>query len=211
MPASDSDSPLVLLVDADAQARREVAAHLRDAGFRTLEASTGSDGLLAARRERPSVAILDVRLPELSGYELCMELRDDLGEQLAIVLVSADRLEDFDRVAAFAVGADEYLPKPVHAGELLGRLRRLSIRAASRVTTPRRLASLTRREKQVLSLLAGGLIQREIAGRLVLSDKTVGNYIQSVMSKLNVHSRAQAVALAYQGGLVEPPPADVDR
>jgi DNA-binding NarL/FixJ family response regulator len=203
MPASESASPVVLLVDEDVEARGAIAEHLRDAGFRTLEAGTGHDGLDVARRERPSVVVLDLRLPEVSGYELCLELRDEFGEQLGIVLVSADRVEDLDRVAGFAVGADECLAKPVHAGELLGRLRRLSIRSAD-VTPLRRLTDLTCREKQVLSLLADGLIQREIARRLVLSDRTVGNHIQNVMAKLNVHSRAQAVALAYRAGLMKP-------
>ena len=121
-----------------------------------------------------------------------------------MIIVSHDRLSRHDRVAALLIGADDYLAKPVDPDELLARLRRLLARA--RVPTvvgrgePRN--GLTDREVQVLQLLASGLSPGAIAEQLVISRKTVASHLQNVMSKLRVHSQAQAVAEAYRLGVV---------
>jgi DNA-binding NarL/FixJ family response regulator len=146
--------------------------------------------------------LLEVNLPEASGYEVCHELRQKHGDGLPIVFVSGDRTTSADRVAGLLVGADDYLPKPTDPDELVARVRRLVARAAAPPETPRSgPAELTRRELEVLRLLADGLDQDAIAEQLVISGATVATHIQRVLKKLGVHSRAQAVALAYQEGL----------
>ena len=186
----------VLVVDDDAPFRAYVRGVLEESGYRVVEAEDGFAGLAAVRASRPSAVLLDVNMPRLSGYEVCRSLREEHGPDLPIVFVSGERTESFDRVAGLTIGADDYLAKPFAADELLARLRSV-LRRAGRAEAAGS-TTLTRRELEVLRLLADGLDQAEIAERLVISPKTVGTHIERVLSKLGAHSRAEAVALAYR-------------
>src|SRR5712691_9559957 len=115
----------ILIIDPDPDARALISAALECVGLLTLEASTGEEGLAAAHRELPSVVVLDVTLPRLSGYELCRELRESFGERLGIIFVSAERTSPLDRLAGLSLGSDDYFAKPVNEGELITRVRRL--------------------------------------------------------------------------------------
>lgn len=198
----------VLVVDDDAGFRHLVGTLLRRAGYRTVPAADAYEALVAAREERPEVVVLDVRLPDVGGYEVCRQLRDEFGEQLPILFVSGDRTEAADRVAGLLIGGDDYLVKPFDPDELLARVRRMVTRSGALVARPETasrptLFALTPRERQVLELLAQGLDGTAIAAELVLSPKTVSTHIQHILAKLGVHSRAQAVALAHGAGLVD--------
>ena len=118
------DCGTVLVVDADDVWRSATAALLTRVGHDTIGAATAADALELARRERPSLVVLDVALPDLDGYEVCRELRDVYGDKLPIILVSADRNEPHDCIAALLIGADDYLAKPYNPGELLARVHR---------------------------------------------------------------------------------------
>ena len=161
--------------------------------------SSGEAALAAAREERPDLAVLDVNLPGLSGYEVCRALRELYGPTLPIVFVSGARTEPYDRVAGLLLGADDYLVKPFAPDELLARVRALLRRAAGERP---RASRLTAREQQVLQLLAEGLSQRDISDSLVISPRTAGKHIERILEKLEVRSRAQAVAVAYRDDLV---------
>ena len=133
-----------------------------------------------------------------------------------MILVSACQTDAFDRTAGLMLGADDYVSKPLDAGELMARvkrsLRRVSAtrersweRKRARARTRRATAGgLSPREREILGLLAEGRTQGQIATELVISSKTVATHIQHILSKLGVHTRAQAVALAFRRGLVEP-------
>ena len=108
---------------------------LAQAGFEPLEAATGTEALECATRERPGLVVLDVRLPDLSGYEVCRELRDRLGASVPVMFVSGERIESFDRVAGLLVGGDDYLVKPFELDELVARARRLVERPARSTQT----------------------------------------------------------------------------
>src|SRR5439155_884364 len=151
------------------------------------------------RRDVPQLVILDVRLPDVSGYEICRELRDEFGNRLSIVFMSGERTERLDLAAGLLVGADDYLVKPFSTDELLARVR---VRLPPAPETPPLPSDLTKRELEVLRLLSEGLSQKEIAVSLVISSKTVAAHIQHVLGKLGVHSRTQAVAQAYRRGLL---------
>ncbi len=160
---------------------------------------SGEAALEVAREERPDLAILDVNLPGLSGYEVCRALRELYGPTLPIVFVSGARTEPYDRVAGLLLGADDYLVKPFAPDELLARVRALLRRAAGERP---RASRLTAREQQVLQLLAEGHSQRDISDTLVISPRTAGKHIERILEKLEVRSRAQAVAVAYRDDLV---------
>lgn len=200
MPDQPKREGPILVVDDDAGCRAMIREVLGRAGYRLHEAASAEEARALVLEERPSLAILDVRLPGLSGYEACRELRDQFGPELPIVFVSGARTESFDRVAGLLIGADDYVTKPFAPDELLARVRVLLRRTA--VPISERLAALTKRELEVLRLLAEGLEQSEIARRLVISPKTVATHIEHILSKLGVHSRAQAVALAYRDELL---------
>ena len=176
-------------------------------GYETRQAQNGREALEAARQAQPALVLLDVNLAEVSGYEVCRQLRERFGDDIGIIFLSGDRTEPYDRAAGLLLGADDYIVKPFDEGELLARVRS----ALRHSVLPPNNASegdlgdvaLTTREREVLKLLARGVTQAQIAEQLFISSKTVGGHIQRILEKLGVHSRAQAVALAHERGLVD--------
>jgi two-component system, OmpR family, response regulator len=179
MAGDRSELGNVLVVDDDAGFRELVAGILGRAGYMTTEAASGEEALEAARREQPDVVLLDVRLPGLSGHEVCRKLRNEIEETLPVLFVSGERVESFDRVAGFLVGGDDYLVKPFAPGELLERVRALVRRA-------RGPATLTSREREVVSLLREGLGAEEIGDRLGAAPETVRHQIEEIFEKVGV-------------------------
>lgn len=196
----------VLVVGNDPAFRAPIVRLLKRASFALVEAADGRRALKLAAGDPPAAVVLDIALPDIHGFEVCRELRELHGEGVAIVLVSGDQVEAHDRIAGLLIGADEYLVKPVDEAELLARLRRLLARsngrASSFVARAESSNGLTARELEVLVLLVQGLSAAEIATKLVISPKTVSSHLQHVMAKLGVHSRAQAVARAYEVGMI---------
>src|SRR5688500_14674301 len=178
----------LLVVDDDAPFRAFMRALLEGAGYAAEDAASGDAALLAVRDRPPAAVLLDVSLPGLSGYEVCRAIRQDHRLDVRVVFVSGERTESFDRVAGLLIGADEYVTKPFAPDELLARLRSVLRRSGPRAAK----GGLSRRELEVLTLLAEGLRQPEIAARLVISPKTVGTHIERILGKLDAHSRAQA-------------------
>jgi DNA-binding NarL/FixJ family response regulator len=189
----------VLVVDDDELFVRSTRALLEEAGYRTLGATTGEEGLRLAREHGPSVVLLDIQLPKLNGYEVCRALRDEFGRSIGIAFVSGSRTDSVDVSSGLLVGADDYLVKPCNPSELVARVAALMRRVQPNGLNSRRL---TRREVEVLRLLSDGLQQRDIAGELSISPKTVAIHIEHILGKLHVHSRAQAVATAYRENLL---------
>jgi DNA-binding NarL/FixJ family response regulator len=198
--AQGKQTATILIAEDDASFASFIADVLVAAGLEAIVASDGARALELARERRPTAAVLDVNLPRLSGYEVCRGLRELYGESLPILFLSGVRMESYDRVAGLLIGADDYLVKPFAPDELLTRLSSL-LRRAHAAEAPRP-HDLTKRELEVLHLLAEGLEQGEIAKRLVISPNTVSTHIERILSKLGVRSRAQAVAVAYREALV---------
>lgn len=112
----------VLVVDDEPDIVALVAYHLARAGYRVSTAATGTDGLAAARHERPALIVLDLMLPGLSGYEVLEQLRADAGTQGIPVLMLTARREEQDRIRGLTMGADDYLAKPFAPQELVLRV-----------------------------------------------------------------------------------------
>src|SRR5205823_14272022 len=123
-------------------------------------------------------------------------LRNRYGPSLPIVFLSGERIEQYDRAAGLLIGADDYLFKPVSQDELLARIRTLTARSEYEEIP------LTRREREVIGLLADGLSGREIADRLVISPSTAAKHIEHAVGKLGVRSHTQAVVKAYRLHLI---------
>jgi DNA-binding NarL/FixJ family response regulator len=190
----------VLIADDHAPFRALLTAQLESAGINTIEAEDGQEAIERAREA--DVVLLDVNLPDMSGYTVCRELRAEYGERLPIVFLSGYRTESLDRAAGLLIGGDDYIVKPPDLDELLARVRRLIERSQEHNAAGSAGFGLTRRELEVLQLLGSGKRAPEIAAELGISPKTVSSHVQSIFRKLGVHSRAQAVARAYEHGLV---------
>jgi DNA-binding NarL/FixJ family response regulator len=193
----------VVVVIPDARLRRQTTRLFERAGYPTSDAATGEAALAVTRNQSAALIVLDLDLPDMSGYEVCHELREDLGNGPIIVLLSESPTEPADRIAGLLIGADEYLEKPFDPDELLARSRRMLSRSLPLPATHD--TPLTGRETQVLQLLAEGSAQDAIAKELFISPKTVATHIQRIITKLGVHSRTEAVALAFRDGLIPEP------
>ena len=197
---------IVLIADVDESSRTLLSGVLRNAGYQTLEAETGDEGLELARATAPAAAILEIPLAGLSGYELCAALKVEFGADMPVIFLTGTRTEPYDRVAGLLLGADDYVTKPYVAGELLVRLRNLLHRRAD-PDAPRFARRLTKREHEVLELMAEGLQHDEIGQRLFISPKTVATHVEHILRKLGARGRAQAIAIAYHHRILQLGPA----
>jgi DNA-binding NarL/FixJ family response regulator len=193
----------ILVVDDDRPLRALVCEILEAAGFSPIAAANAEEAYAALNADRPAVVILDVEMPGTSGYELCRRLRAEFGNELGIILLSGSRVESFDRVAGLHLGADDYILKPFIPDELVARVEAVARRLPA-PSPPTHSQNLTKRELEILRLLGDGLDQAEIAQRLVVTPKTVAKHIENINKKLDVHSRAEAVAVAYRDRVIEP-------
>jgi two-component system, NarL family, response regulator DevR len=173
------------------------------------EASTSEEALIRIPLTRPQVAILDVRLPDGSGVEVCREIRSEWPEIVCVMLTSYN--DDEALYAAILAGAAGYVLKQVGVGDLVDDIRRagtgqslldpaVTERVLERLQAgPRldpRIATLTSQERNVLDLIAEGKTNRQIANDLFLAEKTVKNYVSNLLSKLGMERRTQAATFA---------------
>lgn len=173
------------------------------------EAATAHEALALARHSRPQVVVLDVRLPDRLGLQLCEDLRNI--DAHVRILVCSGIADGSVLVEAARQGADGFVSKEAPNTEIVDAVRRVATGAAvvgassadaafrslrSARSASERLASLSSRERQVLSLLAGGRTNREIADALYLSEKTVRNHVSAVLHKLGFRHRTEAALFA---------------
>jgi DNA-binding NarL/FixJ family response regulator len=204
----------ILVVDHDDAVRAAAVYVALRLGYEVRCAEHAELVLERLDEPRPALAIVEVELPgQTSGLELLRVLHAAYGDELPVILVSAERTTPLDHVTGLMIGADDYMAKPFDRGELLARVQR-SLRRTGAPTangsgngngSRNGEVNLSPREREILALLADGQSQKQIAAALVISPKTVATHIQHLLSKLGVHSRAQAVAIAYRLGLVELP------
>jgi two-component system response regulator DevR len=196
----------VFLLDDHEVVRRGITDVLEADGIAVVgEAATAAEALRRIPATSPDVAILDARLPDGSGIDVCREVRSTLPAVRCLILTSYD---DADAVfAAVMGGASGYLLKQIRGTSLVDAVRqvaagrslldpavteRLLARLREGTTTDPRLASLTDREREILSLIADGLTNRQIGDRLFLAEKTVKNYVSGLLAKLGMQRRTQA-------------------
>jgi two-component system phosphate regulon response regulator PhoB len=123
MNAAPSTADRILVVDDETEIVALVAYHLAKTGYRVSTASSGQDALELARRERPSLIVLDLMLPGMSGFDVLEQLRlDESMRDIAVIMLTARR-EEPDRIRGLSLGADDYLTKPFSMSELIARIR----------------------------------------------------------------------------------------
>jgi DNA-binding NarL/FixJ family response regulator len=196
---------VIVVVDPDDQTRAAARAVAERVGSQVVAFDNGADMMEHLATERPLLAVVEVELAgEMNGFEVLGAVHDRFGAHVPVILASGVRISPPDRVAGLMLGADDYVLKPFDSGEFRARL----LRSLARVESPRTAPTgppeglhLSGRERQILALLAAGRDQEEIATELFISSKTVATHIQHLLLKLNVRSRAQAVAAAYRLGV----------
>jgi two-component system, NarL family, response regulator DevR len=197
----------VFLLDDHEIVRRGLADLLEAEDGLTVvgEASTAAEALARIPASRPDVAVLDARLPDGSGIDVCRDIRSSMPEVRCLILTSYD---DNDALfAAVMAGAAGYLLKEIRGSNLVDAIRqvaagkslldpavtgRLLTRLRDGEPQDERLASLTAREREILALITEGMTNKQIGERLFLAEKTVKNYVSGLLAKLGMERRTQA-------------------
>jgi two-component system response regulator DevR len=207
LAAGGGEPITVFLLDDHEIVRRGVADLLNSAPDITVigDAGTAAQALARIPALKPQVAVLDARLPDGSGIDVCRDIRSAMPEVRCLILTSYD---DNDAIfAAVMAGAAGYLLKEIRGTSLLDAIRQVAdgkslldpsvterLLARLRDGTPSdpRMASLSEREREILALIADGLTNRQIGERLFLAEKTVKNYVSALLAKLGMERRTQA-------------------
>jgi two-component system, NarL family, response regulator DevR len=211
--ASSAVGTRIFLVDDHEVIRQGIVALLQaEDGLEVVgEASTASEALVRVTSTVPDVAILDVRLPDGNGVELCRDLRSRFPELRCLMLTSfADHEALVDAIMAGAAG---FVLKEVVGSELVSAIRTVAageslidVKMTSGLLTRLRkqqdevdpLHKLTQRERMLLELIGEGLTNKQIAQRMYLAEKTVKNYVSRLLDKFDMQRRTQAAALAAE-------------
>jgi DNA-binding NarL/FixJ family response regulator len=187
------------------------------------EAANGREAVALARRVRPDVVVMDIRMPEMDGIEATRALAGPgVGDPVKVLILTTFDLDAYV-AEALRAGASGFLLKDSPPEELIHAIRvvasgdallspsvtrrlleKFATQAVGAVATVPGLADLTERELEVLKLVARGLSNAEIAEHLVVGETTVKTHVSRVLSKLDLRDRVQAVVLAYEAGLVQP-------
>ncbi len=198
------------LLDDHEVVRQGVRALLESSGQVTVvgEAATAAEALARVPALHPDVAILDVRIPDGNGIEVCRELRSTVGTNCLMLTSYSDDDALFEAIMA---GASGYVLKQVRGNELLSAVLRVAAgeslldpaitgRVLQRLRSPspqdERLARLTDQERRILALIAEGLTNRQIAAELFLAEKTIKNYVSNLLAKLGMERRTEAAVFA---------------
>lgn len=199
----------VLLVDDHEVVRAGLKTLIESQEDMTVvgEAGTAEDGVRRVGYDEPDVAVLDVRLPDMSGVEACREIRSRFPEVSVLMLTSFADEEAL--MAAILAGASGYVLKRIKSDELIDDIRRVGMgeslldpEMTERLFTRLRegetedplLSRLTKQEKTIVAHIADGLTNRQIAEEMFLAEKTVKNYVSNLLAKMGMSRRSEAAA-----------------
>ena len=173
-----------------------------------VQATDGAQAIEAYAKHRPDVALMDLRMPIKSGTQVIEAIRREFPDARILVLTAYNGDEDIHK--ALAAGARGYLLKSSTGDDLIPAIRAVAVGGnwiprdvASRLAVRRDYETLTAREIEVLREIAKGRANKEIAGRLAISENTVKDHLKNILSKLHVAARTEAVTAAVQRGIIE--------
>jgi DNA-binding NarL/FixJ family response regulator len=186
------------------------------------EAGTGVEGIDVARRHRPDVVLMDIRMPEMDGLEATARIVAELGDAVRVLILTTFEPDEYV-YRALRAGASGFVLKDLPPEQLVVAVRtvadggallapsitrrligRFAAQRAPDTALAGRLESLTAREREVVTAVARGRNNAEIARELYIGAATVKSHVSSVLTKLDLRDRAQLVVFAYEAGLVEP-------
>ncbi len=215
-----SNTVRILIADDHSVVRAGLKALLERQGhFRVIaEAGTGEEAVAKAKETRPNVAVLDIRMPGMSGIEACRQIVEAVEGCQVIILTSY--AEDELLFAAIQAGAAGYVLKRIGDNDLVQAIERVSrgegmldpamtatvfaeMRKASESQNVAAFSELTSQELTVLGFVAQGLTNRQIAVKMFLGEGTIRNYVSSVLAKIGVSNRAEAAAYAVKHNIHE--------
>jgi DNA-binding NarL/FixJ family response regulator len=199
----------ILCVDDHPLMREGIAAIIENEVDMQMveEAATGGEALTLYRQHSPDITLMDLRLPDMSGIDALIAIREEDREARIVVLTTFEGDVEIQR--ALAAGAQGYLLKSMPRKRIIEALRRVA--SGSKCVPPEVAAqlvehmgedSLTRREVEVLQQMAGGNRNRDIADLLFISEETVKGHVKHIMEKLGASDRTQAVAIAVRRGII---------
>jgi DNA-binding NarL/FixJ family response regulator len=172
------------------------------------EASNGREALEQFRTHHPDITLMDLQMPEMSGIDAISAIRGEFPDARIIVLTTY--VGDFQVTRALKAGARGYLLKSMLRQELLQTIRavhagqkRLSAEVAAEIAEHGTDDALTPREIDVLRLIANGNTNKEIAGKLSLTEETVKGHVKNILAKLGVNDRTHAVTIALKRGIID--------
>jgi FixJ family two-component response regulator len=201
--------PIVFVVDDESAVGVSIKRLLHSVGLEARHFTSASEFLRAKRPDAPGCIVLDVRLPDLSGLDLQQELAK-ANVDLPVIFVTG-HADIPMTVRAMKAGAVEFLTKPFHEQELLeavqraiGRHRQILDRRASMRVLQSRYELLTPREREVFPLVAGGLLNKQVAAELNASEKTIKVHRGQLMQKMEAHSLSDLIRMAEQLGVLSP-------
>ena len=208
-PPRLDDPTRVLIVDDHPIVREGLAALIKRRPDMTVvaQAVSGREAVAAYRMHQPDVMLIDLRMPEMDGVSAIEAIRKEFPAARLLVLTTFDGDEDIHR--ALRAGAMGYLLKDAPRGQLVEAIRavaagqtilpaNVAARLAERTMTP----EITAREREVLTLIAGGKSNQEIGVALMITEGTVKVHVNNILTKMNVNDRTQAVILALKRGIL---------
>lgn len=218
----------ILVVDDDLGTRLSISDYLELSGYKVITANDGQEGLILVNKHHPDLIVTDIIMPQMNGYELVRQVRQQAHFRLLPVILLTARTQTQERILGYQSGCDLYLPKPFELEELAAAINNLLersqiIQSEYKLSLQENLEkddyingtelsddqktqlheSLTNREREVLEILTHGFSNAEIGDRLHLSPRTVEKYVSSLLRKTDTSNRAELVRFAMEHNLVE--------
>ncbi|NET10626.1 MAG: response regulator transcription factor [Symploca sp. SIO2B6] len=212
---SSNDNKRLLLVDDDPNLILLVKDYLEFRGYEVMTAENGREALEMLKQDTPNMIICDVMMPEMDGYALVENIRQDQSMNWIPVLFLSAKGQSADRVKGLSTGADVYMVKPFEPEELVAQVES-SLKSASRliglqssqpaVESAHKIqvpfdVELTPTEKKVVSFVARGMANREIAGELNVSQRTIESHVSNMLGKTGLHNRTELARWAIENGM----------
>jgi len=202
----------ILIVDDDTEIRDLLEFDISSSGYYTDTASDGMEGLNKALNNKYDLILLDVMMPNMDGWDTLKAIRKNKNTEYIPVIMITAVSEDQKMVSGLKIGADDYIVKPFILPNLLARIEAVLRRSKwqeesaskkeKKINKDVNIDALTPKEKEVLSLVAKGASNQEIADKLCVQDVTVKTHLNSIFKKLKVSNRTQAVLLAMEINLI---------
>jgi DNA-binding NarL/FixJ family response regulator len=211
---SQKDSKQLLLIDDDPNLILLVKDYLEFRGYEVITAENGREALEILERQTPDMIICDVMMPEMDGYALVEQVRQNPRTSWIPVMFLSAKGQSQDRVKGLNTGADVYMIKPFEPEELVAQVEsslkqasrlmrhttKFSLDEGSRIQVPQNV-ELTPTELKVVQLVAQGMANREIAEKLNVSQRTIESHVSNMLNKTNLHNRTELARWAIESNM----------